>query len=118
MFEPHTSTPTRRPASRSRNGPSRAAVAAAPAGSSASFSVVEGQPHGLDHGRILDPHDLVDEAAAQAEAVGQRVGRAQAVGDGGDPLDLLRAAGGKAAPHAVGAHRLDAEDQAVRAAAA
>ena len=38
--------------------------------------------------RVLDPHDLVDEPAAQAETVGQGVGRPQAVGDGRDPLDL------------------------------
>ena len=79
---------------------------------------VERQAHRVDHGGILDAHDLVHEAAAQTEAVGQRVGCAQAVGDGRDPLESLRAAGGHAAPHAVGPERLDAEDEAARAAAA
>ena len=93
-------------------------MAAAPAGSRASFSVVEGQAHGVDHGRVLDPHDLVREPTAQAEAVGQRVGSAQAVGDGVDALEPLRSAGGEAAPHAVRTHGLDADDQAIRAGAA
>src|SRR6185312_4232876 len=40
MLVPHTTSATRLPSSRSRNGPNRAAVAAAPAGSTASFMSV------------------------------------------------------------------------------
>src|SRR5579875_811890 len=44
MLVPHTITPTRRLSSRSRSGPHRAAVAAAPAGSTASFMSANSRP--------------------------------------------------------------------------
>src|SRR6185312_11229715 len=44
MFDPHTITATRRPSRRSRSGPHSAAVAAAAAGSTASFMSANSKP--------------------------------------------------------------------------
>ena len=63
---------------------------------------------------IVDADELIDVHPAEAKGVGHRHGRAQAVGNGRYPVDLLRRVGAKAAVHGVGSLRLHSVDPAGR----
>ena len=114
MLVPQTMTAVRLPCRRSASGPSSAAVAAAPAGSTASFIFGEEQTHGAAHGLVVDLHQLVHVTPAEPEGIGLGEGCAEAVGDGRHALDRLGRAGREAPMHGVGAFRLDAVDPAIR----
>ena len=94
MFDPHTISPAR--------------------GLGHEFRVPEQMVHGPAEVVVRHPHHLVDEAPADAEGVGQRVGRPQAVRHGVHAVEFLRLARLKAAVHGVGAEGLDPVDRAGR----
>ena len=92
MLAPQTMTPTRLPPSRCGSGPQMAAVAAAPAGSTASLAPRSSRRIASRSGLVVDQHQVVEETPAEGERVGRGVRRAEAVGDRAHLVDRLRGA--------------------------
>src|SRR5204863_5755520 len=70
--------------------------------------------HRVAHLIVVDHHEFVDIVAAQAEAVRQRIGRCEAVGDRRHVAPRDRFAGREAAVHGVRAFGFHAEHLAIR----
>src|SRR6185437_2916189 len=77
-----------------------------PAGLYGELELAKQECHRTTNEVIVDADELIDIHPAQAKGIRHRHGRAEAVGDGRYPIDLLRCVGAEAPVHRVGSLRL------------